>query len=264
MQLGNQVFIAVVVFAVLVIAIVIGFIVFQQNDTTRIAVTKQGNGFVGFLLQIAEADNVAVCLYGVQDTVCARERLYQAVHDKVFIHPERIQRGSVKARQEHIYDNQDVNLAVFHAQGKVFIIVLESVGRGVIMRPKKCIIILDCRLQKVPRACIKLAGIVGIFLAQHAVCIFYVLVGGVAKNRCHAQALCFGQVLHLALKFQIVRLCHRNRADRKDGVKARQTHTILDFCDLPARLIGGYCFNVAQRTERIRFTVAFCFLVEML
>ena len=65
LQLGNQVFVAVVVFAVLVIAIVIGFIVFQQNDTTRIAVTKQGNGFVGFLLQIAEADNVAVCLYGV-------------------------------------------------------------------------------------------------------------------------------------------------------------------------------------------------------
>ena len=90
LQLGNQVFVAVVVFAVLVIAIVIGFIVFQQNDTTRIAVTKQGNGFVGFLLQIAETDNIAVCLYGVQDTVCARERLYQAVHDEVFIHPERI------------------------------------------------------------------------------------------------------------------------------------------------------------------------------
>ena len=90
LQFGNQFFVAVVVFAVLVIAIVIGFIVFQQNDTTRIAVTKQGNGFVGFLLQIAEADNVAVCLYGVQDTVRARERLYQAVHNKVFIHPERI------------------------------------------------------------------------------------------------------------------------------------------------------------------------------
>ena len=90
LQLGNQFFVAVVVFAVLVIAIVIGFIVFQQNDTTRIAVTKQSNGFVGFLLQIAEADNVAVCLYGVQDTVRARERLYQAVHNKVFIHPERI------------------------------------------------------------------------------------------------------------------------------------------------------------------------------
>ena len=45
LQLGNQVFVAVVVLAVLVIAIVIGFIVFQQNDTTRIAVTKQGNSF---------------------------------------------------------------------------------------------------------------------------------------------------------------------------------------------------------------------------
>ena len=43
---------------------------------------------------------------------------------------------------------RDVNLAVFHAQGKVFIIVLESVGRGIIMCFKKCIIILDCRLQK--------------------------------------------------------------------------------------------------------------------
>ena len=132
------------------------------------------------------------------------------------------------------------------------------------MRLKKCIIILDCRLQKVPRACIKLAGIIGIFLAQQAVCIFHVLVGRVAENRCHAQALCFGQVLHLALKFQIVRLCHGNRADRKDGVKARQTYTVLDFCDLPACFIGCHCLDIAQRTERIRLTVAFCFLVKML
>ena len=132
------------------------------------------------------------------------------------------------------------------------------------MRFKKCIIILDCRLQKVPRACIKLAGIIGIFLAQHAVCIFYVLVGGVAKYRCHAQALCFGQVLHLALKFQIIRLCHCNRADRKDGVKARQAHAVLDLCDLPACFIGCHCLDIAQRTERIRLTVAFCFLVKML
>ena len=132
------------------------------------------------------------------------------------------------------------------------------------MRFKKCIIILDCRLQKVPRACIKLAGIIGIFLAQHAVCIFHVLVGGVAENRCHAQALCFGQVLHLALKFQIIRFSHCNRTDRKDGVKARQAHAVLDFCDLPARLIGCYRFDIAQCTERVRLTVAFCFLVEML
>ena len=132
------------------------------------------------------------------------------------------------------------------------------------MRLKKCIIILDCRLQKVPRACVKLAGVVRIFLSQHAVCIFHVLVGGIAENRCYPQALCFGQVLHLALKFQIVRLCHRNRADRKDGVKARQTYTVLNFCDLPVRLIGCYRFDIAQRTERIRFTVAFCFLVKML
>ena len=132
------------------------------------------------------------------------------------------------------------------------------------MRFKKCIIILDCRLQKVARACIKLAGIVGVFLPQHTVSVFHVLVGGVAENRCHTQTLCFGQVLHLALKFQIVRLCHRNRADRKDGVKARQAHAVLDLCDLPACFIGGYCFNIAQRTERIRLTVAFCFLVKML
>ena len=129
---------------------------------------------------------------------------------------------------------------------------------------KKCIIILDCRLQKVPRACVKLAGVVRVFLAQQAVGIFHVLVGGVAENRCHTQTLCFGQVLHLALKFQIVRLCHGNRADRKDGVKARQAHAVLDLCNLPARFIGGYCFNIAQRTERIRLTVAFCFLVKML
>ena len=131
------------------------------------------------------------------------------------------------------------------------------------MRFKKCIIIFDCGFQKVARTCIKLAGIVRIFLTQQAVSVFLVLVGGIAENRCHAQALCFGQVLHLAFELQIIRLCHCNRTDRKDGVKARQAYTVLNFCDLPACLIGCHRLNIAQRTERIRLTVTFRLLVEM-
>lgn len=40
LQLGNQFFVAVVVLAVLVIALIIGFIVFQQNDTSGFAVSE--------------------------------------------------------------------------------------------------------------------------------------------------------------------------------------------------------------------------------
>ena len=40
LQLGNQFFVAVVVLAVLVIALIISFIVFQQNDTSGFAVSE--------------------------------------------------------------------------------------------------------------------------------------------------------------------------------------------------------------------------------
>ena len=40
LQLGNQFFVAVVVLAVLVIALILGFIVFQQNDTSGFAVSE--------------------------------------------------------------------------------------------------------------------------------------------------------------------------------------------------------------------------------
>ena len=54
-------------------------------------------------------------LDGIENAVCARIGLNQAVHFQVFIHPQRIQRRGVKAGQEHIDHDQQVKFLVLHA-----------------------------------------------------------------------------------------------------------------------------------------------------
>ena len=78
----------------------------QQNNTAGAFIAKTGNRTVYSLLQIAETDDIAKRLDGVQDTVRAGKCLDKAVHFEVFVHPQRVQGRSVKAGQEHIDNDQ--------------------------------------------------------------------------------------------------------------------------------------------------------------
>ena len=82
-------------------------------------------------MQIAEADDIAVGLDGVQNPVRPGKRLNQTVHFKILVHPERVERRRVKACQEHIDHNEQIDLPRLDALGQVFVVILELVRRCV-------------------------------------------------------------------------------------------------------------------------------------
>ena len=92
-------------------------------------------------MQIAEADDIAVGLDGVQNPVRPGKRLNQAVHFKIFVHPERVERCRVKACQEHIDHDEQIDLPRLDALGQVFVVILELVRRRVKIDVERLVII---------------------------------------------------------------------------------------------------------------------------
>ena len=98
----------------ILVAKVVILIATHQDDTARFLISEKGDGVVGALLQIAEANDVAEHLDGIENPVGAGIGLDQAVHFQVFIHPQRIQRCGIEAGQEHIDHDQQVKFLVLH------------------------------------------------------------------------------------------------------------------------------------------------------
>ena len=69
------------------ISIVIIVVATEQNDASGLFVTKERNGIIRPLLQIAETDNITESFDGIQDAVGAGVCLNKAVHLQVLIHP---------------------------------------------------------------------------------------------------------------------------------------------------------------------------------
>ncbi|MNP60145.1 hypothetical protein D3C76_1551980 [compost metagenome] len=74
---------------------------------------------------------------------------------EVFVHPQRVQRGGVEARQEHVDHDDQVQLAFFQALRQILIVVLELVRRGIEAGGEQRVVFLDSGVQKVPRALIQ-------------------------------------------------------------------------------------------------------------
>lgn len=187
-------------------------------------------------MQIAETDNVAVGLDGVQNPVRPGKRLNEAVHLEIFVHPERVERCRVKARQEHIDHDEQIDLPRLDALGQVFVVILELVRRRVKIDVEGLVVILNRSVQKIARSlvqCVRLKA----FLRQ---CVFGIIfIRSKAEDRRNGQiAVLLGK---LALELRVVFHRHRDGADGKDGVEARHALTL----------------------EGIK-AVAFCFLVKML
>ena len=64
-QLVNQLGISRLMLVAVVIAEIIGVVVFQFDNTSGFLVAEERDGVVGFLLQITEADDISVCLDGI-------------------------------------------------------------------------------------------------------------------------------------------------------------------------------------------------------
>ena len=106
-------------------------------------------------MQIAETDNVAVGLDGVQNPVRPGKRLNETVHFKILVHPERIERCRVKARQEHIDHNEQIDLPRLDTLGQVFVVILELVCRRVKIDVEGLVIVLNGGVQKIARGLVQ-------------------------------------------------------------------------------------------------------------
>ena len=101
---------------VFIVAEIIVIECFQQNKASGVFVAEAPETFVGGFFKISETDDVAVVFYGIQDAVGSGVCLKEAVHPQVFVNPQRVERGCVKACKEHVYHNEQVDFAVLHAK----------------------------------------------------------------------------------------------------------------------------------------------------
>ena len=172
-------------------------------------------------MQIAEADDIAVGLDGVQNPVRPGKRLNETVHFKILIHPERIERRCVKACQEHIDHNEQIDLPRLDTLGQVFVVILKLVRRRVKIDMERLVIVLNGGVQKIARSlvqCVRLKA----FLRQRVFGIIF--IRSKAEDRRNGQiAVLLSQ---LTLELRVVFHRHRDGADGKDGVEARHTLTL--------------------------------------
>ena len=101
-------------------------------------------------MQIAEADDIAVGLDGVQNPVRPGKRLDQTVHFKILVHPERVERRCVKACQEHIDHNEQIDLPRLDTLGQVFVVILKLVRRRVKIDVERLVISQQYLLSLIP------------------------------------------------------------------------------------------------------------------
>lgn len=232
----------------------------QQHNTAGVFVAKQGDGRIHPFLQVAETDDIAEGLDRIQDAVGAAEGLDQPVHFQVFIHPQGVQGGGVKAGEEHIHHDEQIQFLVFHPQGNVLVVVLELVAVGGIVGVEHLVVVPDGSVQKIPAALIQTGGVLAVFLVQYAVC--FALVGAVAVNDGHPQL--FGGVCgHLLLEFLVIPLGQVHRSHRKNRVEPAETLGLLDFRH-GVLLAVGHFGDVGQGVEPVEPLAAVGFLVEVI
>ena len=259
-QLLNHIDVTGLILALFIdIAVVIVLEALEQHYTAGFSVAEERDRILDTLLQTPEAHDIAEGLDLVQNTVGAGERLNQAVIFQILVHPEGIQRCRVKAGEEHIDHDQEVDLLVLHPQRQILIVALETVVIGAVIRVEQLIIIFDRHLEKIARALIQPRGALGIFFVQQAVVDF--LIGGIAEYRRDPQLL--GRIfIHLTLELIIIQLCHRDGRDCKDGVEAADSLLLLDLLH-SAVLRRGDLIHIRQHIVDVGFIPAIGFLIEV-
>ena len=206
----------------------------EQHDTTSFLVAEQGDGVVGLLLQIAEADDVAERLHRVQNAVRTRVGLEQPVRPQVLVDPQRVERGGIEPGEEHVDHDHQVDLASLQPQREVLVVVLEAVGRGVEAGAEHLVVVLDRVLQEAARIDPE-RGRVEVLLAQQAVGVIFVC--GIAEDDPDLQALVGGDVLLLQEELVVVALGGVDRGSREQCVEAAHPLVLQLIGVRPLRLL---------------------------
>ena len=188
----------------------------QQYDAARVFVTKQGNRIISLFFQVAKTNDIAKGLNRIQNAVGARKSLNQSVMAQVLIHPQSVQSGGIKAGQEHVHHQEQINLAFFYTQRKILVVVLKLLRTAVIIGAKMTVIIPNRLIQKVTRALVQAFGIKT--LIHRA--IIQILVRVKTINQAYFQL--WVALGHLFFQLGVIRLGHIDRGNRKNSVKASQ------------------------------------------
>ena len=140
---------------------------------------------------------------------------------QVLIHPKRIQCGSIKAGQEHVDDNQQIDLSILHPVRNIFIVILKPLGRGIESCAKGLVVILDGAFQKIPIGFSQAFGL-ETFIRKHIFRVF--LIRAVAEDGGNDQFAVSLQ--QLTFKFLIVKFCSIDGGDGENRVEAHDTLTL--------------------------------------
>lgn len=259
-QLLNHIDVTGLVLALFIdIAVVIVLEALEQHYAAGFSVAEKRDRVLDTLLQTTEAHNVTKRLDLIQNTVSAGERLDQSVVFQVLVHPEGIQRSRVKAGEEHIDHDQQIDLLVLHPQRQILVVALEAIVVGAVVGIEHLIIIIDRLLEKLARALIQPRGTLGILFIEDTVSLF--LVGGIAEDGRDLELL--GRVsIHLTLELIIIQLRHRDGRNRKDGVEAADSLLLLDFLH-SAVFRRGDLIHIRQHIVDIGFITAIGLLIEV-
>lgn len=143
------------------------------------------------------------------------------MHFQIFINPQGVESCCIKAGQEHIDHNQQINLTLFYFIGQVLIVILKALAGCIKVRLERLVVVTDCHIQKIARTLIELIGIKALIF-QNAICAVC-FVGSKRVDGCNRQlAVLF---FDLFFQFQIIFFADWNRTDCQHGVKSIYTLT---------------------------------------
>ena len=162
------------------------------------------------------------------------------MHFQILVYPKGVERRCIKARQEHVDHDKQINFTLFHFVREVFVIVLEALAGCVKVGLESLVVLVNRHIQKITGVLVKTISIEA-FIVQYAVCtVCFVRSkredGG---NRQITVLFC-----NLFFQFQIVFFASRDGADSKHGVETIHMLTLQTVIGISHSLLVEVFQNV--------------------
>ena len=139
------------------------------------------------------------------------------MHLEVLVHPKGVEGLGIKTGEEHTDDDEQVNVAVLHAERYIFVVVAELVTADVVAGTECLVVGLDGLCEEILGDGGHLAHIVRVFFRDIAVFVF-LFVGGVGEDSGYLHVL-VATLFELTLKLVVVCDSAGDGINGKDGVE---------------------------------------------
>ena len=71
------------------------------------------------------------------------------MQSQILIYPKSIKRRGIKARQEHVYDKQNIDFTILYALAHILVVILKLIGRRIVLCAELGVIVGNGTLQKI-------------------------------------------------------------------------------------------------------------------